>query len=151
MPYKFQEEEVTYDLFEEVLPLLEEHREEISIHGARLRPDIILYVKMYLAGRFKFYSARDEETGIVVGYAAYWVNPHIHYMDYLTAQQDILFVSKEKRKGLLGVKLIKFSENQLEELGVNLILQHSKFHYDLSPLLKRLGYSECDKIFSKEI
>lgn len=147
----YKEETVTTELWEEVYPILQEHKEEISIlKDVKLNPSFRKYMLMAINGQFKFYSVRTNE-GELVGYAAYFINPHPHYEDCITAQQDILYVSKEYRKGLVGIRLIKFSEKELKELGVNLILQHSKFHYNLSKLFERLGYTQCDVIHSKEI
>ena len=147
----YKEETGTTELWEEVYPILEEHKEEISIlKNAELNFSFRDYMMLYIQGKYKFYSVRTDEEELV-GYATYFITPHPHYLDYLTAQQDVLYISKKHRKGVTGIKLIKFSEKELKKLGVNLILQHSKLHYNLSKLFERLGYTECDVIHSKEI
>ena len=146
----YAEEEVNYELFEEILPLLEEHKEEISIFkDVPLEVDILRYIKMWVTDSFVFYSAREDD--VLIGYSAYFISPHIHYKSLLIAQADVLFLSKPKRKGLVGVRLLKYSEERLKELGVDKILQSTKVHYDLGNLLGRLGYEECDKIYVKEV
>ena len=147
---EYCEEEVNYELFEEILPLLEKHKEEISIFkDVPLDVDILKYIKMWVTDSFVFYSARED--GELIGYSAYFISSHIHYKSLLVAQADVLFLKKSKRKGLTGVRLLKYSEDKLKELGVDKILQSTKVHYDLGNLLGRLGYEECDKIYVKEV
>ncbi len=143
------EERVTLKLLEEVWPLLELHEEELNIWGRKLSPDKAMYIRSSALGTFAAYIARED--GKVIGYAAYWIVRHPHY-EIAVASQDILFLHKDYRKGLLGVRLIKESEKGLKEKhNVEIVTQFTKPHLPLDKLFVRLGYKEIEKVYGKEL
>ena len=58
---------------------------------------------------------------------------------------------KEKRKGFVGIKLLKFMEESLKAKGVQKIYMGHKLHINLTPILERLGYKQIEKLFTKVI
>lgn len=146
----YQEEFIGYGLASEMIPLAADHLDEVShIDGLEFKPDPMAYMRACLAGRCKAYTVRNEDK--LLGYLVYSIEPMLNFGDKLVAKQELLYIIPEKRKGMLGVKLIKFSEKMLKELGVNIIVQHTTVKNDVSSLFKRLGYKECDILLSKEI
>ena len=62
---------------------------------------------------------------------------------------DVLFLKKEHRSGSTGIKLIKYSEQKMKELGANKIAWHVKHSNDFRPILYRMGYADEDSIVGK--
>lgn len=146
---KFAEEKVTDKLLDEIYPLLERHAEELNVFSVPLSIDRMAYLMASAIGHLAAYIARDD--GKIAGYVVYWIRTHPHY-ELETAQQDILFLDKEYRRGSTGIKMIKYSEKKLkEDYGVDAVLQHTKIHQPLDKLFEFLGYKEADKIYCKEL
>lgn len=142
--------EMLYDVFEDVQPLLALHYRELTLHQDKIALDPVWerYAALERQGSFALFTARDG--GRLIGYSAFYVQNHIHYTDTIVAANDVLFLHPDYRKGSAGIKLIKFSEQQLQAQGVNKITWHVKFSKDFRPILHRLGYADeevmCGKI-----
>ena len=146
----FSEEPLTTATQSELQPLIEAHKEEVSIfEGEPLSVDWESYYKIQAGGFLKMYMCRVDSA--LVGYAIYIVNIHPHYSNMLCAIQDVLFLSKKERKGSAGMRLIRYSEQQLKALGVDMVMQHTKQKKDLSRMLSRMGYNTCDIIMTKRL
>jgi GNAT superfamily N-acetyltransferase len=132
--------ETLYDVMEDVAPLLELHYRELTMHKERIALDPVWerYAALEKQGSIALFTARVEEK--LVGYSAFFVQSHIHYERTLVASNDVLFLHPDYRKGSCGIKLIRFSEQQLKAQGVDKITWHVKFSKDFRPILHRLGY-----------
>jgi GNAT superfamily N-acetyltransferase len=130
-------------------PLLEKHWEEIALNKdtIKLNPDWDAYADLEDAGILRIFTARSD--GELVGYFVTFVKAHIHYKDHLFAYNDILFLTKEYRKGFTGSKLIKFAEKCLKEDGVSVVVVNTKRHKPFDVLLEWLGYKHIENIYSK--
>lgn len=150
MDVVFALEPLNESLAHEVAPLLEAHWREIA-HDLTipLNPEWKRYFALQEAGAFRVYTARKD--GELVGYAAFIVSPNLHYSTSLQAMQDVLFIREDLRRGTLGTRLIKFSEQQLQADGVQVVLHHIKAKHNWSPLIERLGYTLVDLIYFKRI
>ena len=145
----YQEEKIS-ELWDEIMPLLEQHFWEISAnHDIPLNPNVQAYNQMEANGNFKIYTARDN--GELVGYAAYFLAPNMHYMDSFQAQQDVLFLKADRRKGMTGIRLIKYADKMLAEHGCQMVCHHVKVKNDFGLILKRLGYNLVETIWSKRL
>lgn len=143
-------ERMKVGLIEEFLPLLREHFKEIAhFKDIVLDPDFAKYEAMDLTGRLLILTARVE--GELVGYAIYFVMPALHYRRSLQAFQDVLYVAPEYRGGLLGMRLLKRSDQELKRMGVEVVRQHMKAAHSFGPLLARLGYELEDLIYVKRL
>lgn len=146
-----REEVVTTALIDELLPLLEVHREEISaFKDMPLNPMTENYVTLYNMYMYKVYVARDEDNAII-GYAGYFVHPNYHYQDYIYATQDVVYVEKSKRGFMLGTRLLNYADEQLKEFGVAVVTHHVKVKQDFGVLLERIGYKWIEKIYMKRL
>jgi hypothetical protein len=143
--------EPVLDCKEEMLSLLDEHYEELTLnkHVVKLNPNWSEYDRREKAGKFVYLTARDGDT--LIGYSAWFVDYHIHYADLKVAMNDVIFLKKEYRQGMTGIKLIKYSEKVVRELGVNKVAWHIKESNDFRPILQRMGYAEEDIIVGKII
>jgi len=134
---------------EDARPLLEKHWEEIALNKdtIKLNPDWDAYAELEDAGVLKIFTARLD--GQLIGYFVVFVKEHLHYKDHLFAYNDILFLTKEYRKGFTGAKLMKFAEKCLKEDGVSVVIVNTKRHKPFDVLLNWLGYKHIENIYSK--
>jgi len=144
-----QEEFLTPELQEEVLPLLGNHHEEIE-HYKDLEINVGwgVYQKLADAGKVKIYTARRD--GVLVGYAVFVITPNLHYSVW-QAVQDVFYVDPGERGAMLGTKLIKFAEECLTKLEIQSIYHSVNVVHDFGPLLKRQGYIHTENIYTKRI
>lgn len=145
---KFNTEKVL-DIKEELKSLLDKHYEELTLDKdvVKLDPIWSLYGELEEKNQFFLFTVRDED--VLVGYSAFFMKPHIHYKDLIVATNDVIFLKKEYRLGITGIKLLKYSEQKVKELGAKKITWHVKYSNDFRPILHRMGYSDEDVIVGK--
>jgi hypothetical protein len=143
------QKECLIDCKADTLYLLTEHYNELTLNKEviTLNPDWDRYFELESKNKFHCFTARND--GELVGYSAFFVDTHIHYRDLLVATNDVLFLREDLRLGTTGIKLLKFSEQQLRLLNVNKITWHVKFAKDFRPILHRMGYTDEDTIVGK--
>lgn len=135
---------------EEALPLFEKHYQEIAkYHDIPLAPDFAAYAALEAQGNLRVYSARN--AGDLIGYVVFFVRPHLHYSGTLFAAQDVLFLLPEYRKGMTGLRLIKFADERLKAEGVQVVTQHVKDHMDFGPILERMGYERVETTYMRRL
>lgn len=134
---------------EDAAPLLEKHWEEIALNKdtIKLNPDWDAYADLEDVDILRVFTARDGDK--LVGYFVTFVKAHLHYKDHLFAYNDILFLSKDYRKGYTGAKLMKFAEKCLKQDGVSVLVVNTKRHRPFDVLLKWLGYTHIENLYSK--
>jgi GNAT superfamily N-acetyltransferase len=135
-----------------------EARDLIARHAAELNPhdDIPLnineplYVAAEMRGMIKTYVARID--GIIVGYAIYIVDTALNWMQSLQAQQTAFFVDPNYRVSTIGTRLLRLSEEALEKLGVQMVLQQQfTKHPALGRLLEHEGYEQSSIVWQKRL
>lgn len=142
--------ETVATVIDEIGPLLFAHWQEIAQYpDIPLNPDFDHYTRAEMHGQLRVYTARHERD--LAGYAVYIVAPALHYANSLQAKQDVLFLKPQYRHGRIGWKLIQFADVQLRADGVQVVYQHMKTDHDFGPLLERLGYTFCDKLYSRRL
>ena len=141
--------ESLFDIRQEMDVLTELHYQELTLNKdvVKLKPIWSEYKRMEDNGQFYLLTARL--SGELVGYSAFFLKPHIHYEDVMVATNDVLFLKKEHRTGTLGIKLIKYSEQKMKELGANKITWHIKHANDVRAILHRMKYIDEDIIVGK--
>lgn len=147
----FQTERLT-EVRAEAEPLLRRHWEEIALDRdtVPLDPDWDAYARIEAAGLMHITTARDG-TGRLVGYAAYFLAPNLHYRSLHVAETDIFWLSPEHRRGSAGLRLIRAAEEHLKTRGVNKIVSKVKLHHDTGPVFERLGYTAIERIYAKKL
>lgn len=148
MPITYQQESLT-TCKEDAQYLLQDHWEEIALNkeAIKLNPDWDAYYDLEESGALKIFTARSD--GNLIGYFVVLCRKHLHYVDHVFAFNDILYVHKDYRKGLVGAKLMKFAEKCLKEDGVSVVIVNTKRHKPFDSLLEWLGYSHIENIYSK--
>lgn len=145
---KFQLEKAQ-DVFQEMLPLLRQHWEEISHYkDIALEPDVEAYFSLQLTGSLRVFTARTSENELV-GYAVYFIRNHLHYKSCRMAYQDILFIRRDVRG--LGGSFIFWCDDQLKNEGVQVVAQHIKAAHNFGPLLEKVGYTLMDLIYVRRL
>jgi GNAT superfamily N-acetyltransferase len=139
------------EVLDDMRPLWDLHWDEIALDKEKvpLNPDVATFRTLEEAGLLLIITARDD--GRLVGYHVSIVRPHLHYKHSLTAYADMYFLHPDYRGGMAGVKLFKYLEQELRELGVDRIYQGTKMHKDVGRLFERLGYKETERLFVKWI
>ena len=138
------------DVIGEIKPLLEEHYNEIAKYkDIPLDPDWSTYKAMETLGMLKIFTCRDEDDNRMLGYGIYLVKKHLHYQSCLVAQQDILFITKDKRGQ--GGRFLLWCDKMLKEMGVNMTVQHIKADHNFGPMLERFGYELMDLIYTRRL
>jgi hypothetical protein len=134
----------------EMEPLLEDHYQELTLHKEKIKldPDWDLYDKLEKQKQFYLLTARDEDTNQLIGYSAWFVKTHIHYKNTIVASNDVLFLHKDHRQGMTGIRLIKYSEQEMKKYA-HKITWHVKGEPDFRPILHRMGYIDEDVIVGK--
>lgn len=127
------------------------HWEEIANDKDKIKLDVWYdaYDEMAKSGQLHIFTANHDN--LVVGY--YWsiVRPHLHYKGSLTNYTDIYFLHPNYRQGMNGYNMIKFVEESLKDTGVQKIYIASKKKHDMSLIFERLGYKECEIVYTKVI
>lgn len=136
-------------LIEELKPLLQSHYEEIARHRDKiaLNPDYDKYRELDRMGFLHGVTVRDD--GKLVGYFLSFVTPHLHYKNHIFSSNDVVFISKDYRRGTIAARMFKFAETTLKEKGVTKMHVNVKLANDFGSLLERLGYMPIERIYEK--
>lgn len=129
--------------------LLLDHYEELTLNKnkVKLNPNWNRYFELEAQGKLHLFTLRDQTK--LVGYSVFFLDKHIHYDDLMVATNDIIYLKKDERLGIAGIKLLKFSEQQMKLLGADKITWHIKMSQDFRPILHRMGYVDEDVIVGK--
>ena len=143
------QQESLFEILDEMKEIIKLNYRDLTLNKDNVLLDPIWerYENLESTGNFFLFTARDDLA--LVGYGAFFLNNHIHYRDLNVASNDVLYLKEEYRKGMTGIKLLKFCENKMKELGADKITWHVKNSIDFTPILYRLGYLEEDKIIGK--
>jgi len=150
MTVEFQTEKLE-TVVDDAKELLFQHYQELTQYKSKiiLKPIWEKYFDLEKNSKFFLFTARNN--GELVGYSGFFLDSHIHYADTLVAVNDVLFLKKEFRQGLTGIRLLKYSEKEMAKLGADKISWHVKFSNDFRPILHRMGYLDEEVIVTKMI
>jgi GNAT superfamily N-acetyltransferase len=137
--------------WDELCALFQDHWDEVALNKQvmALKPDMQRYHSMNEQGMLLVIGAWND--GALVGYSVNFVMQHLHYADLRICSNDLLFVSKDLRKGRVGLRLIRATEAAAKEADAKLMLWHGKPNTTLVEIMPALGYGVQDVIFSKEV
>lgn len=133
----------------EIKPLIEAHYKEIALNqdAIKLNPNWKEYARLDSIGALRCFTARKD--GELIGYFVVIVNKSLHYQDHLFAYNDVIFLAKGHRRGMTGVKLIKYATESIKEQGISLMIVNTKVHQSFDKILERLGYNLIERVYSK--
>ncbi len=129
--------------------ILQDHYEELTRNKdvAKLAPAWNEYEANEKKGRLFALSCWDE--GIMVGYSVFIMGAHLHYRDMDAAFNDVLYLSRDYRGGMTGIRLIRECESYLRGVGIKKIFWHIKKGTILEGILPRLGYEHEETVVAK--
>lgn len=141
-------EETVDQAWPEISALMQKHFFELSKYADKLKLDIDLdyYKKLELVNLLRVYAIRDNDEKMI-GYAVFTVMNHLRYKYKIAAQNDVIFLLPEYRKGFTGVKIVKEITSRLLE-EADLVTWHVKDSHDFSPILTRMGFVKQDTVYS---
>ena len=85
--------EKMFDIVEELKTVIPEHYDELSVtKGYELDPDWDRYFHLEQAKSLSVITCRQND--ILIGYIIFFITPHLHYKQCLTAFEDIYFIKK---------------------------------------------------------
>jgi len=147
----FQRE--TYeDVIGDIRPILELHWREVARYpDIPLQPNWTAYEHLQALDILRIYTGRED--GRLIGYSIFVVHKDLHYSTSLTADEDLLFLAPEYRKGRVGLQLMQFAEAELTAEGVQLVKRRTKVaeRLNFGALLERMGYEPIDVIYGKRL
>lgn len=150
----FYREDYSLKLVAEMLPLLALHHEETSdkFYGP-LNPDLNIYETLEKAGALRIYTLREWNGNELAlkGYQVFFISKHHHSKDVILAQQDILFLHRDARKGSAGYRFIQWCGEKLKREGIHIIHQRISVRHNFGRLLERAGYELEDLTYSKKL
>jgi predicted GNAT superfamily acetyltransferase len=134
-----------------VQDLLSQHYDEVAQFKSVnvLDPDIDTYLRLQEKGSLLTLVAFVD--GSCVGYSCNIISPNMHYRQALYCKNDVLFLHKDYRHSMIGLRLIRETERLAKERGAQLMLWHAKERTALNSLLPRLDYKVVDVIHAKEL
>lgn len=135
----------------EGIHLFIEHYKDIALYQDKiqLNPDVVRYMALEESGVLIPISVRED--GALIGYSVTILLPSLHYKEHTYAMNDVIFISKEHRKGTVGIKLIKYTEKILKEKGISVYCINSKVHAPFFKVLERLGFTDSEHQYTKYI
>ena len=128
-------------MIEEAKPLLEKHWREIAVHqDIPLDPEYSLYDTLGDSGLMVCYTIRDDSRSMV-GYAVFFIRPHMHYRGHVWAINDIIWLHPDFRRLGVGRDFVRFIEADLRSRKVDVVHINGKVaHPALIVLLRSEGY-----------
>lgn len=138
------------DVYAELLPLLGEHYDEISIHkqmGYALKPNVAMYSGAQNSDQLLMMIGRLE--GKIVAYFVAFVRPSIHYGDCMEGVGDIFYVEPTRRGLAHGKLLFAATETELTRRGVKCWMAGEKLAFPCGDFLAGLGFEPFERKFCK--
>lgn len=149
--YTFTEEPFSKEVYNEIYPLLEEHWTEIATDKTvKLDPDFDNYQLLQDTGHLHTLLCRNELNQII-GYIVTFLMPHMHYKNTLYAQNDLIYIHPDHRRGSLAARMLKVFEEHMKEKGVDIIQMHVKVAFEFGAMLTRVGFMHEENVYRKKI
>ena len=131
------------------LVLQQLHWDEVVRDDRELEVDWETFFKLESLGKLITLLALEHSD--VVGYAVFIVVKHPHSMKTIIAQNDVVFIRKDKRNGGVGYRFLKFCDDELRRSGIDMVTWHIKPATDFSPVVLKLGYHLHETIYAKHL
>lgn len=144
-------EPYSFSLIEEMKPMFPEHWEEVALNRDRIKLNIDFahYENLALSNGLCIVTVREK--GHLVGYWILFLGENPHYKGCRFAVTDIYRILPSYRGRGAGSEMFRFGERYLRATGVVKIVAATKIHRDAGHVFEALGYSEVERVFTKEI
>jgi L-amino acid N-acyltransferase YncA len=136
----------------EVQSLLEQHWEEVAHDKTTRTLDVDWDTFDALEASGQLYILCLRKSGVLIGYLAAFLRPHLHSKATLTAYVDAMYLSPSARLGSAGARFLKYADTALSALGADYIYWHIKPARDFAPILQRsMGYHFVEAIWGRAV
>lgn len=135
-----------------VQPLLPAHYEELAKFKdiAALAPAYGDYHNAEATDSLLVLLAYDAEE--LIGYAVTFRTTSAHYAGIRVAQNDVIYVTPEYRKGMTGHRLIKLTRERIKaRWDTQLLIWHTKPNTAMDLLMPRMGCEKLDHLWAERI
>ena len=87
----------------------------------------------------------------LVGYSTNVLGPHMDSQHLMCAHNTMFFLSKQYRKGLQGIRLLRATTAACKERGARYMLWRAKPDTSMHALLARMGHLHLETVYSEVI
>jgi L-amino acid N-acyltransferase YncA len=138
--------------------LLQRDYDEIEVdkHALPHDPDWDFYREQNRAGTYRIVAAR--RNGRLIGYNSFFLGHHSRHRGVIFAQNDVLYLEPEQRRGIIGARFLNESARLLKEAGAVRIRYDSMSNVKLGAnggtlgdLFSKLGYTREAEVFVKTL
>lgn len=95
------------------------------------------------------FENEELKDSVLMGYAFFFIDYHLHYKHTIVASQDILYVRKPYRG--VGKDFLKWCDLQLKDEKVTTVTHHAKPWFNYGELFEKLGYEVAETIYSRRL
>lgn len=93
-----------------------------------------------------------RERGALVGYCVLIIGQSLHDSQERHAYQDALYLRPDMRRGSLGMDFIRWCDEQLASMGVDVVHQMVPAKgRDFGPVLTRIGYEQSEIVYTRRL
>ena len=146
----YQEERVA-DVWADLQALLTAHWKEIALYQDRMPLDVDYETYVALEARQQLFVLTVRVDEELAGYFVAFIHPHLHYRRTLVAQSDVYYIKPLFRTGWFPFGLFREAERRLKARGVQVLTINTKLKADVGVLLRRLGLTPVESLYSKWI
>ena len=146
MEYEIRSVKLTKELAEKWTPLFKQNFNENKESHMEYSIQIQRYVDLDESDQLLTFGVFEKGTENVVGYNMFIVQIHPQH-GLLSAHQEVIYISPEHRG--LGPRLIRWSDKELDALGIKVIYYILKSKSRMSGALRKFGYEETERIYVK--
>jgi hypothetical protein len=130
--------ELLCECIEEMQPLLAQHHREIMLEHYALDPRWEDYALLERMQRYALFTARDR--GALVGYAGFYVDRHMHSLQFVHARNDVFYIVPSKRATPMALGFLRYCRRQLKAQGARYIGFECSQRNLLAPILQAIGF-----------
>jgi len=141
-------QELVHQMEREVPSLAQQHADELD-DGM---PADVCWDRLWAleeAGLLRLFTARED--GRLRGYAAFVLGPDTLRGYRVVAALVVTYLAPAARRGLAGLRFLRFAEKCLAEDGADEIHLTGTRDRDLGPLFARMGYEPSQTIWRREL
>lgn len=138
------------EMFRDGLHLLSEHNMELRADDGmgRFKPNEAAYHWVEKMGCLLLLGVWQKQR--MVGYTVTIISADLHDADLVIAHCNLIFITKTMRKGALGIKLMRETEQKAKARGAHEIIWQAKVNTTFSRLLAEMRDTQLHGVIYKK-
>lgn len=136
--------------YEESIPLIQEHRKEVSFgpwNDIELDINVETYLLLEQEGLLRTVVARDDEDKMI-GYLIIICGNMNHHKSLWNAASDVIYVEPEYRKSGIAAQMIKVMMDDCKDHGISFFSISVNTNFDFSKMLEENGAVLTEKQYT---